>query len=72
MSAVSMEDDGEVPADDAFLAQAPGTPVLPVVNNPGLANLTLDNEDGIFLSKSCQVLTNDDGQTIVLWTQVLL
>ena len=52
MSAVSMEDAQEVPADNAFLAQAPGTPVLPLVNdNPGLANLTLDNEDGIFFPR---------------------
>ena len=52
MSAVSMEDAQEVPADNAFLAQAPGTPVLPLVNdNPGLANLTLDNEDSIFFQE---------------------
>ena len=59
MSAVSMEDAQEVPADNAFLAQAPGTPVLPLAmvnDNPGLANLTLDNEDGIFFSKSCRRL----------------
>ena len=46
-----MEDAQEVPADNAFLGPAPGSPVLPLANNSGLAQLTLDNDDGIFLSK---------------------
>ena len=62
-----MEDAQEVPADNAFLGPAPGSPVLPLANNSGLAHLTLDNDDGIFLSKICQVLTNDDGQAVVHW-----
>ena len=62
-----MEDAQEVPADNAFLGPAPGSPVLPLANNSGLAQLTLDNDDGIFLSKICQVLTNDDGQAVVHW-----
>lgn len=63
------EDAQEVPADDAFFGPAPGSPVLPLVDNPRLAKLTvtIHNEDGSFLSKSCQVLTDDDGQTVVLW-----
>lgn len=42
-----MEDAQEVPADNAFLGPAPGSPVLPLANNSGLAHLTLDNDDGI-------------------------
>eukprot|EP00435_Cladocopium_sp_Y103_P053624 s524_g17.t1 len=53
-------------ADNGVLVQAPGTPVLPSVNNPGYTDLTLNDEDGIFLSKCCRVLT-DDGQSVVLW-----